>query len=111
MTIRTTQADAEMITKAPANLMNHAWHILNTWEWPEGFPDPDDGCPSLDDWKILAKDGGSRRSQLMCLIEGRLGIRELLRFGNVELRKAMTSKEFDDWWDNLRGKNEKDHPI
>lgn len=60
------------------------WGELNSWGWPEIL------LPKDSDKYIV----GGRRSQMMRLIEDRLGMKYILRISNSD----MTDSEFEDFW-------------
>ncbi len=78
------------------------WNSLNTWGWPDDLL-PSDGSTCTNPYT-----GYSVRSQLMRVIERKVGMKYILRQWNVFVKpefsdglynqKRMTESEFEDWW-------------
>ena len=66
------------------------WCQLNSYEWPELLPDPEQPTRGYN----------PRRSLIMRWIEDRIGIKECLRAWN---RKWMTDEQFEEWWEKNHG--------
>lgn len=82
------------------------WGKLNTCDWPEELS-PED----RSDIGVKEYTGNSVRSQLMRIIERKVGMKFILRQWNVYVKpewegegflgqKRMTETEFEDWWPN-----------
>jgi len=83
-----TKADIEIIDSQD-NATLAQWNCeLNRWNWPEELPDEDKSHESKN------YSSGGRRSQLMSLMEERVGHRLISRTWN----KDMTDDEHDDFF-------------
>lgn len=88
-----TPQDEAILAQQDQKTLAEWWCILNSWEWPDELPDPED---DRHNYTI-----GNRRSQLTGWIITNIGLRACLRHHNHK----MNDEEFEDFW---RGTYERD---
>jgi hypothetical protein len=88
-----TDRDIEILSCQAPGTLAIWWRQLNSWKWPDEFPNPED--PDIGLRVDLSNIGQTRRSQAMNWIMKRIGLKACLREWN---REQMDDQKFESWW-------------
>lgn len=88
-----TKKDIEILKKQDVETLADWWCRFNSWEWVNEFDDPE---TKSDRWDSRT---GGRAWKIMCLIEGKIGDREISKCWNTKRPNShMTEEEWIIWY-------------